>query len=322
MSRQPPPLGPVPFDTARVARAAFPTGTRCLRIADALGGAPSDAAAFADRFPVSGQPAEAPARVALATVLPFVEGLTDREAADAVRGQLDWTYALALELTDPGFDHTVLSQLRRRLVAGGAEPRLLDRLLDWLRATGVLAARGRQRTDSTRVLAAVRARNRLERVGDTLRAALDGLATVAPEWLAATVPATWDDRYGRRVENDHLPTSEAARATLAAEIGADERQLFGAVGAAVDAPWRATLPAVRVLHQVWAEPDVADALRRSITARCRPPQRRRRRTSSPAPASPPPSRASVPGSGTVVAAAPTISYDSMVCTSSVIVVVR
>ena len=191
MSLQPHSLGPVPADTARVARAAFPKGTRCLRIADALGGAPYDDAAFVDLFPVRGQPAEAPARLALATVLQFVEGLTDREAADALRGRLDWKYALALELTDPGFDHTVLSQFRTRLVAGGAEQRLLDLLLDRLRATGLLAARGRQRTDSTHVLAAVRALNRLERVGETVRAALDVLATVAPEWLTTLAPAAW-----------------------------------------------------------------------------------------------------------------------------------
>jgi len=100
VSLQPQSLCPVPADTARVAHAAFPKGTRCLRIADALGGAPYDDAAFADLFPVRGQPAEAPARLALATVLQFVEGHTDREAANAVRGRLDWKYALALELTD------------------------------------------------------------------------------------------------------------------------------------------------------------------------------------------------------------------------------
>ena len=89
MSLQSHALGPVPAETARVARAAFPKGTLCLRIADALGGALYDDAAFADLFPARGQPAEAPARLALATVLQFVEGLTDRQAADAVRGRVD-----------------------------------------------------------------------------------------------------------------------------------------------------------------------------------------------------------------------------------------
>ena len=103
----------IPTETQRVARAAFPTGTLCLRIADALGVIYQDQQ-FAELFPTRGQPAEAPARLALATVLQFVEGLADRRAADAVRGRIDWKYALGLELTDPGFDHTGLSELRTR----------------------------------------------------------------------------------------------------------------------------------------------------------------------------------------------------------------
>ena len=110
----------------------------------------------------------------------FVECLSDRQAADAVRGRIDWKYALALELTDPGFDHTVLSEFRSRLVNGQAQRQLLDILLDQLRELGLIRQRGRQRTDSTHVLAAVRTLNRLERVGETMRAALNELAILAP----------------------------------------------------------------------------------------------------------------------------------------------
>src|SRR5262249_22244001 len=117
-----------PEETQRVARAAFPKGTLCLRIADALGTVYQNQE-FASLFPTRGQPAEAPARLALATVLQFVEGLSDRRAADAVRGRIDWKYALGLELTDAGFDHTVLSEFRTRLVQGKAEQTLLDTLL-------------------------------------------------------------------------------------------------------------------------------------------------------------------------------------------------
>jgi transposase len=116
-------------------------------------------------------------------VLQFVENLSDRAAADAVRGRLDWKYLLGLELTDPGFHHTVLSEFRSRLVAGQVEQRLLDGLLERLQEQGLLQAGGRQRTDSTHVLAAVRDLNRLERVGETLRAALNSVAVVAPDWL-------------------------------------------------------------------------------------------------------------------------------------------
>ena len=168
----------------------------------------------------------------MASVLQYVEGLSDRQAADAVRGRIDWKYALGLELTDPGFDHTVLSEFRSRLVHGQAEQQLLDTLLDRCRELGLIRERGRQRTDSTHVLAAVRVLNRLERVGETMRAALNELAVMAPDWLQALAPAEWYRRYGRRVENYHLPKTDAAREELARVIAADGERLLAAVDAA------------------------------------------------------------------------------------------
>jgi transposase len=174
---------PIPSETERVARAAFPKGCLALHVAAALGPLFQDQQ-FTALFPQRGQPAEAPARLALATLLQFAEGLSDRQAADAVRGRIDWKYALALELTHPGFDHTVLSEFRSRLVEGQAERLLLDAVLTRCQELGLLKKRGRQRTDSTHVLAAVRVLNRLERVGETLRAALNALAVVAPRVAA------------------------------------------------------------------------------------------------------------------------------------------
>jgi transposase len=110
----------VPEETQRVARAAFPKGNLCIRIGDQLGLRYSDAQ-FADLFPTRGQPAASPARLALISVLQYVEDLSDRQAADAVRARINWKYALGLDLTDPGFDHTVLSEFRTRLVNGQAE---------------------------------------------------------------------------------------------------------------------------------------------------------------------------------------------------------
>lgn len=248
----------VPEETSRVARAAFPKGTLCLRIADALGPVYRDGQ-FAVLFPRRGRPAEAPGRLALAVVLQFVENLSDREAANAVRGRIDWKYALGLALTDPGFDHTVLSEFRTRLVEGEAELLLLDVLLRRLQEEGLIKVRGRQRTDSTHVLAAVRGLNRLERVGETLRAALNELAAVAPAWLRDMAPVTWYERYGRRVENYRLPRSETARLALAAEIGADGQQLLAALDAATDRPELVQLPKVQVLHHVWAAQYVIEA---------------------------------------------------------------
>ena len=164
----------------------------------------------------------------------YVEGLSDRQAGDAVRGRIDWKYALALELTDPGFNHTVLSEFRSHLVHGQAERHLLDTLLNQLEELGPIRERGRQRTDSTHVLAAVRTLNRLERVGETMRAALNDLAVMVPEWLQALAPPEWYPRYSRRVENYHLPKTEAAREELARVIAADGERLLASVDAATE----------------------------------------------------------------------------------------
>src|ERR671929_2061771 len=125
MSLHPQPIDPVPEPTARVAHAAFPKGSLAIRLRDELGVIYHDEL-FAPLFPTRGQAAVAPWRLMLVTLLQFAEDLTDRQAADAVRGRIDWKYALSLPLDDPGFDHTVLSEFRRRLVEGRAERLLLD----------------------------------------------------------------------------------------------------------------------------------------------------------------------------------------------------
>ena len=188
MSLRPKEIPPIPEETRRIAEAAFPRGNIYMRMRDELG-AIYDDHLFASLFPPRGQPAASPWRLALTTVMQFAEGLSDRQAAEAVRSRIDWKYALSLELTDPGFDHTVLSEFRTRLVAGQAEQLLLETLLARVRERGLLKARGRQRTDSTHVLAAIRILNRLELVGETVRHALNSLAVVAPDWLRAQVPA-------------------------------------------------------------------------------------------------------------------------------------
>ncbi len=128
MSLQPCDSYSVPAETARVARAIFPDGNLVMHLYDELGLLFHDRD-FADLFPVQGQPAEAPLRLAWVTLLQFMEGLTDRQAADAVRTRIDWKYLLCLDLTDPGFDHTVLSEFRTRLLVHGAERRLFDAIL-------------------------------------------------------------------------------------------------------------------------------------------------------------------------------------------------
>jgi transposase len=146
------PIPPVPVETARVARAAFPKGNPYLLLREQLGVIFADGD-FADLYSGRGQPSYPPWRLALVTLMQFREGLSDRQAAEAVR---DWKHLLGLELTDPGFDHSVLCEFRSRLLAQAAEERLLTRVLDAARALGLLKARGRQRTDAPR--AGVRAR--------------------------------------------------------------------------------------------------------------------------------------------------------------------
>src|SRR5215831_727328 len=167
MSMHPQTVGAIPEETRRIAHAAFPKGCLCLRVRDILGPIFTDEQ-FADLFASRGRPAEAPWRLAIITVLQYVEGLSDRQAAEAVRGRIEWKYLLGLDLTDAGFDHTILCEFRERLLAGGAETRLLEAILAVCRQQGWIQARGTHRTDSPHVLMAARALNRLEEVGETL----------------------------------------------------------------------------------------------------------------------------------------------------------
>ncbi|MEU8252353.1 transposase, partial [Nonomuraea sp. NPDC048916] len=178
---QPRAVPQVPEATAQVARAAFPKGSLPMTIRDQLGEVFTDAE-FAGAFGVRGAPAESPAMLALVTVLQFAEDLTDRQAADAVRGRIDWKYGLGLELDDHGFDYTVLSKFRARVVAHELEEKALDALLAHLRNKGLVKAGGKQRTDSTHVLGAVRDLNRLELAGECVRAALEAISAAAPGW--------------------------------------------------------------------------------------------------------------------------------------------
>ena len=141
----------IPEETMRVARAVYPYGNTLMKLRDELGTIYQDQS-FASLFPHNGRAVEAPWRLALITVLQFMEELPDRQAADAVRGRIDWKYLLGLDLVDPGFDASVLCEFRKRLVEGSAEHLLFETLLDVCKQRGWLKARERQRTDSTHVL--------------------------------------------------------------------------------------------------------------------------------------------------------------------------
>ena len=250
MSLRPQPIGSIPEQTVRIAHAAFPKGHPYLTLRDHLGTIFQDED-FATLFPAWGYPGLPPWRLALVTLMQFRENLADRQAAEAVRARIDWKYLLGLDLTDPGFDFSVLSEFRDRLLAGSAEALLLEKLLERCRTLGLLKARGQQRTDSTHVLAAIRVMNRLEPVAETLRAALNALAAVAPAWLQGMAPLAWYERYGKRIEDTRLPQGQASRDAYAQMVGEDGFALLDALEAPETPESLRALPVITTLRQTW-----------------------------------------------------------------------
>jgi transposase len=159
----------------------------------------------------------------------------------------------SLELTDVGFDFLVLSEFRARLLHGNAEERLVEKLLEWCRTLGLVKARGQQRTDSTHVVAAVRYLNRLELVGETVRATLNDLTVQAPDWLPTVASPEWDERYQRRSEQGRLPKGKEAHERYAQTVGEDGAHLLAGLAApTTPAPLR-ELASVKTLTEVWAQ---------------------------------------------------------------------
>jgi transposase len=254
----------VPEETARIARAIFPKGNIYMRLYEPLGPIYNQAD-FADLFSALGQPGIQPVRLALVCILQFIEGLTDAQATNAVRTRIDWKYLLGLELTDTGFDPSVLSEFRSRLLneapsstdnmEGGVdvEQRLLDSLLMHFRERGLLKAGGRVRTDSTHVLGAISALNRLQLVIETMRYALNTLAVVAPDWLLQHSSPHWLDRYASRADDFHLPKKEQDRLALIQLVGEDGLALLGSIDDPTAPAWLRQVPALRILRKVWMQ---------------------------------------------------------------------
>jgi transposase len=243
---------PIPDETRRVAQAAFPKGNLYLQLRDRFGML-FDNQRFKHLFAHAGQPAVAPARVALVLIFQFIEDLSDRQAADAGRDRISWKYALGLALDDPGFDYSVLSEFRQRLLRDDAAALVLDAVLDLCREVGLLKVRSKQRTDSTAVLATIRELSRLENVGETLRHALNALAVTTPAWLRSHADPTWGDRYSKRITEYRLPQADAERDALAVTIGQDGYRLLEAIYDPATPQHLRELPAVETLRQVWVQ---------------------------------------------------------------------
>ena len=249
---QPKPWPEIPADTVRVAKKAFRKGGLAIWARDQLGAWCADVD-FAGGVWGAGGAGISSAQLAMVTVLQFCENLTDRQAADAVRGRLDRKYALGLPLADEGFDFSVLSEFRDRLVAAGAERVIFDLLLARLKDLGLVTAGGTARTDSTHVLARIRSLNRLELAGETVRAALEALAAAAPGWLARVIDASWQEVYGQRIDGWRLPGSDAKRTQLAVQYGRDGYLLLEAVRTPGAPGWLRDLPAVETLRRIWVQ---------------------------------------------------------------------
>jgi len=206
---------------------------------------------FAAAFGIRGRPGWSPSRLALVTVLQRAENLTDRPAAEAVRTRIDWQYLLGLPLDDPGFDHTVLAEFRGRVAEGGLELVALDALLARLAADGLVKAGGKQRTDSTHVVAAVAALNRLELAGESVRAALEALTAACPDWVAQRICVPdFARRYGTPMTSWRPPQSEARREELAIAYARDGYALLEAIYDSSSPGWLRELPATDVLRRV------------------------------------------------------------------------
>ncbi len=246
-------IPPVPEATAAAVKAAFPKGNLSVDLRTEFGSIYRDDL-FADCYAQRGHPVEvAPWRLAVATVMQYIEGLTDRQTADAVRRCMDWKYALSLELTDPGFHFTLLHDFRQRLLLHDGAQRMLDTILDTCKEHGWIKARGTQRTDSTYVVAAIRRLYYLECVEEAMHHALNQLSEAAPDWVQEWAPLEWYERYGPRADLSRLPKETSKRNALALAIGADGYQLMDRLGHDASARHLLSLPAVEILRQIWLQ---------------------------------------------------------------------
>ncbi len=271
MALTPHPIPPVPALTAAAVHAAFPKGNLYVDLRAEFGSLYDDHL-FADLYSPHERPVTVtPWRLALVLVMQYIEGLTDRQAADAVRRCMDWKYVLSLDLHDPGFDFTLLHDFRERLLANDAAQRLLDTFLAACKASGLIKVRGTQRTDATHVLAAIRTLQRLECVLDTMHLALNQLASADPAWVQQHIPLDWYARYGLRAEGSRLPKDASKREALAASIGADGYQLMRLVFAEKISPQLRQVPAINIIRQIWIQQFYYGITERGVEIRWRTP---------------------------------------------------
>ena len=259
MSLQPQAFPPLPVETAQIAQKIFRRrGNIYLTIGDQIGPLFADVD-FADLYAADGAPAISPNLLALAVIFQRQEDLADQAMADAVRARIDLKYALHLAIDDPGFDGSLLSDFRGRLLRNAAALRLFERVLVRLGELGLVAGGGKQRSDGSYVLAATRLLTQVELLGETLRVALEALAAYQPDWLRGVAQAHWYQRYGQPWTTWHLPKSNEKRQQLALAIAADGYHLLAALAGPAAPSQVTSLPEISTLRQVWEQRLTRDA---------------------------------------------------------------
>jgi transposase len=255
MSMKPAPLPEPDPQVAAEVRAMYygprkVTVPLAVAIRDRMGGGWLKDEDFAAAFGARGRPGYSPLMLALVTVLQYAEDLTDRETAGKARDSLAWRYLLGLKRGDQGFDRSVLSEFRTKVAEAGLERFAFDALLEWLKKEGLVKAGGKQRTDSTGVMAAVAALNRLELAGESVRAAIEALAAAHPAWTESVLDAGWMRRYGTPVTSWRPPMTQKKRDELAVAYAEDGYALLGAVDDPASPHWLKEVPAVGILRTV------------------------------------------------------------------------
>jgi len=206
---------------------------------------------FVDLYSVEGKPGISPVILTFVSIFQFMEKLPDRQAAEAMRMRMDWKYALHLPLTYEGFDFSVLSEFRDRLLKHGAEGRVFDTLVNEFREMGLIKERGKQRSDSTAMLSKVRKLSRLEMVVETLRLAVEAILKADREWGERLIPPSWEEMYGERFVMQRYSQQEWKQ--YEEQIGPDGQWLLERLEGE-DAPAAISdLPEVQVLKTAWAQ---------------------------------------------------------------------
>jgi transposase len=206
---------------------------------------------YADLYSAEGKPGISPVLLALVSVFQFMEKLADRQAAQALRMRLDWKYALHLPLAYEGFDFSVLSEFRDRLIQGQAEDRVFEKLVEQVRALGLIKEHGKQRTDSLAMLTKVRRLCRVETVVETLRLALVAIVDTDREWSEEIIPPSWEEKYGERFVRQRY--SEKEWKEYEEKIGEEGQWLLKRLEKGGAPAELQSLPEVQVLKIVWAQ---------------------------------------------------------------------